>query len=84
MHIRNLAVALMLVPLAACTPNDTTFGGALRHNIAMQVIDPDPQYQGTPMEGGDGEVIGKAVDRYKKGAVKQTVSVKTTEAVSSK
>lgn len=84
MHIRNLAVALLLMPLAACAANDTTFGGAVRHNIAMQVIDPDPQYQGTPMEGGDGAVIGRAVERYKKGTVTQPVTVKTTSSQGSK
>lgn len=81
MKMRTLVIAVALVPLAACTPNDTTMGGALRHNMAMQTIDPDPKYAGSPAEGGDGERAAAAVDRYKKGNVKQPEKITTTSGV---
>ncbi|MGH6781375.1 MAG: hypothetical protein ACREB5_04630 [Sphingomonadaceae bacterium] len=68
-------------PLAACTPNDTTLGGAMKHNIAMQVIDPDPAYQGDLMEGGSGDHAGKAAERYRQGQVKQPTSIRSTSSV---
>lgn len=73
----------MLAPLGACTPNDTGFGSAVRHNVALQVIDPDPQYAGTPVEGADGARSALAIDRYKKGSVKQPVRVDINTAVQS-
>lgn len=66
------------IPLAACTPNDTTLGGAVKHNIAMQVIDPDPVYQGDLMEGGSGDHAAGAAERYRKGQVKQPTSIRST------
>ena len=73
----SIIIALAALPLAACTPNDTTMGGALRHDVALQTIDPDPQYDGELVEGGDGMRSAKAVERYHKGEVKQPVSQQT-------
>lgn len=83
MKLKTLAILAMLAPLGACTPNDTTFGGAMRHDMALQVIDPDPQYNGTPIEGADGTRSALAVERYKQGAVKQPVRVDINTAVKS-
>lgn len=55
--------------LQACAP-DVGLGDTVRHNMALQVIDPDPEYRGTPMEGGSGIHSAAAVDRYNKGQVK--------------
>jgi len=80
--MRILSIALLGLAASACTPNDVTFGGAVRHNVAMQTIDPDPHYNGTEMEGGSGTHAASAMDRYRKGDVKEPQTIKTTEGVS--
>ncbi|ASK88427.1 hypothetical protein [Sphingorhabdus sp. SMR4y] len=67
--------------LSACTPNDTTFGGAVRHNYAAQIVNPDPQYEDE--QTTDGSVSAAAVERYRTGKVKEPVGVKTTSGSSS-
>ena len=74
----SIILAAAALTLAACTPNDTTMGGAFKHNVAVQTIDPDPEYSGEQMEGGDGTHAAAATDRYLKGAVKEPVTLKTT------
>lgn len=83
MKLKTLVIVAMLAPLGACTPNDTGFGSAVRHNVALQVIDPDPQHAGTPIEGGDGVRSAAAIDRYKKGSVKDPVRVDISSVVQS-
>ncbi len=73
----SIITALAALPLVACTPNDTTMGGAFRHDMATQTIDPDPEYEGELVEGGDGQRSAKAVERYHKGEVKQPVAQTT-------
>lgn len=80
---RLLAIALLGLAAAGCTPNDVTFGGALKHNIALQTIDPDPVYTGSEIEGGSGTRGALAAERYRKGTVKEPQSIKTTQGVSS-
>ena len=75
---RALAVALLAFAATACTPNDVTLGGALRHDVAMQTIDPEPTYRGTEIEGGSGTHGAAATERYRKGTVKEPQSIKTT------
>lgn len=70
--------ALLLPLLAGCTANDPTFGGAVRSNYAMQVINPDPHYEGTLVEGGDGQRSAAAVERYRTDKVKKPQSIRTT------
>ncbi len=77
---KALSLLLALAPLAACTPVDKTFGGALKHNVAQQVIDPDPEYAGEPMEGSNGTRSAAAVDRYQKGTVKEPVRESTSQS----
>ena len=73
---------LLLVPLAmlaACTtPVDTGFGEAFKWDMAQQVINPDPVYEGEAEPGGDGKRVAAAQDRYRKGNVKQPASIQTT------
>lgn len=79
----SLAVAaLAALALAGCTANDTTMGGAFKHNVAMQTINPDPEYDGELVEGGDGVRSAAAIDRYQKGQVKQPATMTTTTRVS--
>jgi hypothetical protein len=83
MKMRNSLVLLALsIAAAGCTPNDPTFGGAVRHNYALQVIDPDPQYAGVPNEGGSGDLGAGAVERYRTDKVKKPKSIRTTSGVS--
>ena len=56
-------------------------GGAFKHNVAMQTINPDPEYDGAIVEGGDGVVSAAAVERYHKGAVKQPATMTTTTRI---
>ena len=81
MNSRLLTTGILLVAsivTSACTPNDTTMGGAFRHNVIAQTIDPDPDYEGTKIEGGDGVRAAAATDRYHKGTVKEPAVLTTT------
>ena len=72
--------AMLLMPvLAGCTANDPTFGGAVRSNYVMQVINPDPKYEGALVEGGDGSHSAAAVERYRTDKVKEPKSIRTTQ-----
>ena len=64
-------VALGLIA-SACAPVDPGYGEALRYDMAIQTIDPDPVYrEGGEQPGGSGDRAQKASERYRKGAVKQ-------------
>ena len=77
----RLIVAAMLVgpALAGCTANDPTFGGAVRSNYAVQVINPEPRYEGTLTEGGDGARSAAAIERYRTDKVKKPESIRSTQ-----
>ena len=81
MRALYLGSALLLPLLAGCTANDPTFGGAVRSNYAVQVINPDPQYEGTLVEGGNGQTSAAAVERYRTDKVKPPKSIRTTNGV---
>lgn len=82
---RSLRGSLLLLAasgvLAGCTPNDVHFGGAVRHNIEAQTVEPDPQYAGPAATSAD--KMAGAVERYRTDRVKQPVEVDTTSIVSS-
>ena len=60
-----------LATIAGCTPVDPGFGESLRYDMAVQTIDPDPQYPPDALQPGyHGEKAQKATDRYRKGATK--------------
>lgn len=79
----SVMLAVTTLSVSACTPNDTTMGGAFKHNVAMQTIDPDPEYSGEMIEGGDGTRAAAASGRYLKGAVKEPVTVSTSSGTTS-
>jgi len=79
--MRIISVALLGLAATACTPNDVTLGGALKHDLAMQTIDPDPTHHGAEIEGGSGDHGAAAVERYRTDAVKEPKSVKTTQSI---
>ena len=84
--MRRLSLAALLIApaLAGCTTNDPTFGGAVRHNYALQVINPDPRYEGTLVEGGEGTRSAAAVERYRTDRVKKPATISTTSGTSGK
>ena len=56
---------------AGCAPVDPGFGEALRYDMAVQTVDPDPQYAADALQPGyHGEKAQKATDRYRKGVTK--------------
>ena len=60
-----------LIPLGGCAPVDPGFGEALRYDMAVQTIDPDPQYPADALQPGyHGEKAQQATARYRKGAIK--------------
>jgi type IV pilus biogenesis protein CpaD/CtpE len=81
MTMGRLIVAAMLVgpALAGCTANDPTFGGAVRSNYAVQVINPEPRYEGALAEGGDGARSAAAIERYRTDKVKKPESIRSTQ-----
>ena len=81
MDSKLIFVTAAAMVAVGCTPVDHGFGETHRWNIEQQVIDPDPQYAGDPMEGGDGERAADAVTRYKEGTVKQPAAVTTTAEI---
>lgn len=63
--------AVALAAAAGCAPVDPGFGEALRYDMAVQTIDPDPQYPPDALQPGyHGEKAQKATDRYRKGTTK--------------
>ena len=56
---------------------DTTMGEALRQTMAAQVIDPDPRHA-APDPVTSAEKAVQAVERYRKGTVKQPERVRST------
>ena len=74
MHKLSL-LPLAAMSLAACQETDPDFGHSFRHNRAMQVVDQQPVYAGTPMEGSDGVHAVDAQRRYLTGQVKDLLKV---------
>ena len=62
---------LATVALGACASVDPGFGEALRYDMAIQTVDPDPVYPEDGAKPGDsGEKGAKASERYRKGQTK--------------
>ena len=59
----------LLLMAAACAPIDTGLGNAVRHNMALHIIDPEPKHAGTPMEAGSGDRAALALERYREGRI---------------
>lgn len=75
---REISITLAaLITLSSCQ-TDPTMGGAVKHNIALQVVNPDPQYEEVAIEGTSGTTNQKAQERYRKGIVKQPPTIRTT------
>lgn len=69
--------------LGGCTPVDAGLGEAVKYDQLAQTINPDPRYPaGGALPGDSGEHGAKAVERYRKDAVKDVVTQTTTTKVS--
>ncbi len=69
-----LVLAGLAVAATGCAPVDPGFGEALHYDMAVQTVDPDPQYPADARQPGDhGEKAQKATERYRKGATKPVV-----------
>lgn len=66
-----LFLGLGVFAIPACAPVDPGFGEAVRYDMAVQTIDPDPQYpEGSAQPGASGVKGQKAHERYRKGETK--------------
>ena len=73
MHFKAilLSTGAALFAAAGCAPVDPGFSEAVRYDLAVQTIDPDPQYPADAAKPGDnGEHGQKATERYRKGNTK--------------
>ena len=78
----RVAALALLVSVAGCAPNPPTLGEALKYDMALQTIDPDPVYPADAADAGtNGDVARSAAERYRKGTVKPLESISTTSAV---
>ena len=71
-----ISTGAALLAVAGCAPVDPGFGEAVRYDLAVQTVDPDPQYPPDGAKPGDnGEHAQKAMDRYRKGATKPVKTI---------
>lgn len=82
-EVKLLAAAGAVLIIGGCAPVDPGMGEALRYDMAAQTIDPDPVYPEDGAKPGDsGEHGAKAVERYRKGSVKDVQSLSTSSGSS--
>lgn len=70
-----------LLALAACAPQPTIspdFGASVRHNMAAQIINPEPRPAEAP-PGQDGARAQSAIERYRAGKVTKPASMSTSD-----
>lgn len=90
MSSKLLLAPLALGLLAGCnTVNPQTgsvdpgFGEAVKYDMAIQVIDPDPVYHEDGAQPGESGVKGaEAIKRYRTDAVKDVEQIQTTTTTS--
>ncbi len=70
---------LILLPLAGCTPIDATLGGAVRQNVAVQVVNPEPNLPDTWDSSGDHAAL--AMKRFRTGNVIEPHDITTTSGI---
>lgn len=77
---KHLMAAIALTGLAGCSSVDPGLGEALRYDMAIQTVNPDPVYPEDGAQPGDnGEQGAKAVERYRKGETKE-LKIQTTSS----
>lgn len=76
-----LAVASAALLGGCVTPVDPGFGEAVRYDMAIQTINPDPVYpEGSAEPGSLGTLGAAAAERYRKGTVKPVETIGTSSA----
>lgn len=66
--LKLIVPAAGLASLAACAPVDVGMGEAVRYDMAIQTVNPDPVYpEGGAQPGDNGERAADAVKRYRTG-----------------
>ena len=81
--ITKVAAIALLLGLAACDAEPrknlgANFSNAVRHNMAVHVINPEASQKVPEVEPSDGTRAADAVERYKKGETTETEAVVTT------
>ena len=89
---RRLLLIGALAALAGCTSDGSytpyamppsAFGEALKYDMAVQTINPDPVYpEGSAEAGTNGDAARSAAERYRKGTVKPVERESTTTVTS--
>lgn len=83
-NAKKMLLAASLTALAACTPVDMGFGEAVRYDMAVQTVNPDPVYpEGGAQPGDSGELGAKAVKAYRSGSTKALQVQSSTSSGSS-
>ena len=78
------AALLCLSAAAACAPVDHGLGEAVKYDMALQTIDPDPVYPpGSAEPGTSGTTNAEAAKRYRTGTVKPVETVNTAKSAAS-
>jgi len=82
-ELKWIAAGSALLVAAGCAPVDPGFGEALRYDMAIQTVDPDPVYPPDGAKPGDsGDHAAKATERYRKGATKPVQAESSTSGSS--
>jgi hypothetical protein len=75
----RLMIAAGLLAAAGCAPVDPGLGEALRYDMAIQTVNPDPVYpEGGAQPGDNGEKGADAVKNYREGKTKPVSAVSTS------
>jgi type IV pilus biogenesis protein CpaD/CtpE len=78
---KQMVLIAALAGVAGCAPVDAGFGEAMRYDMAIQTVNPDPVYPEDGAQPGDnGEKGANAVKAYRKGETKD-LKVQTTSDV---
>ena len=90
MFCKRAALVLAVAALAACNTmnkpigmEDPALGEAVKYNMAIQTVDPEPVHEPTDRPAGyHGEKGQKAVERYRTDKVKPVERMGTTQSTS--
>lgn len=83
-ELKIIATGALLMSLSACATTDSsmtgdTFGAAVRHNIAVQFVEPTPEQKQNTYIRPSPERTALALERYKTDEVEKTESQSTIE-----
>lgn len=73
----RLTIAGLALAAGGCTAVDPGMGETVQRQIAVQTINPAPDYA-EPYESANGEKMAAAVQRYRSDRVKPPKSIRTT------